>query len=99
MDSEDIARTRVYLTLNMQNLVQESGIRLSTKRLGIDPRHLKQLPEGSEDKKIKINRTGNKECSDMSLLPPIAITQWRSQPKNLVGAKKFGGPKCLILGK
>jgi len=24
-------------------------------------------------------------------------SQWRSQPKNLGCAKKFGGPKCMIL--
>jgi len=25
--------------------------------------------------------------------------QWRSQPKNMEGAKTFGGRKCLILGE
>jgi len=25
--------------------------------------------------------------------------QWHNQPKNLRGAKKLGGPKCLILGE
>jgi len=37
------------------------------------------------------------------VLPLLALSlspciQWRSQPQNLEGAKKFGGPKCLILG-
>jgi len=29
----------------------------------------------------------------------ISLCQWRSQPKNLGGAKKIGGAKCLIFGK
>ena len=29
----------------------------------------------------------------------LCDVQWRSQPKNLGGAKKFGGPKCLILSE
>jgi len=27
------------------------------------------------------------------------VWQWRSQPKNLGGAKKFGEQNCLILGE
>jgi len=27
------------------------------------------------------------------------LKQWRSQPKNLEGEKKFWGQKCLILGE